>query len=119
MFELNERELTILRSQTGSSSWGGVRYPPMAFSEQGVAMLSSVLTSDQAIEVNIQIMRIFTRAKEMLAMHQEILMNLQQLVNRVVGHDHQITIIFESLHELLNPKRPPKRQIIGFKPESQ
>ena len=117
MFELNE--INILRSQSGTSSWGGVRYPPMAFTEQGVAMLSSVLTSEQAIAVNIQIMRIFTRAKEMLAMHQEILMKLQLLENRVLGHDHQITLIFESLHELLNPKTPSKRQIIGYKPDPE
>jgi hypothetical protein len=119
MFELNEKELGILRSQSGTSSWGGTRYPPMAFTEQGVAMLSSVLTSEQAIEVNIQIMRIFTRAKEMLSMHQEILMKLQQLENRIAGHDDQITLIFESLHELLNPKNPPKRQIIGYKADNQ
>ncbi len=116
MFVLDEKELGFLRSQIGTSSWGGVRYPPMAFTEQGVSMLSSVLSSPQAIEVNIQIMRIFTRTKEMLAMHQDILLKLEQLERKVMGCDDQITIIFESLHQLLNPEHPARRQIIGFKP---
>jgi len=67
MFELNNEEFTNLRSQIVTSSWGGARYVPMAFTEQGVAMLSSVLNSRQAIHVNIQIMRVFTRMREMLS----------------------------------------------------
>lgn len=69
MFELSQKEFENLRSQSGTSSWGGVRYSPMAFTEQGVAMLSSVLNSDRAILVNIQIIRIFTRMREMLLTH--------------------------------------------------
>src|SRR5579872_1175806 len=66
MFELTKEEFENLRSQIGTSSWGGVRYMPMAFTEQGVAMLSSVLNSARAIKVNIQIIRVFTRMREML-----------------------------------------------------
>ena len=76
MFEINEEELQNLRCQFGSSSWGGTRYEPMAFTEQGVAMLSSVLNSNRAIEVNIRIIRIFTRLREMLLAHKDILLKL-------------------------------------------
>ena len=73
MFELTKEEFTILRSQFGTSSWGGVRYAPMAFTEQGVAMLSSVLNSKTAIRVNIQIIRIFTKMRELILSHKDIL----------------------------------------------
>jgi phage regulator Rha-like protein len=79
MFELTKDELENLRSQIGTSSWGGSRYIPMAFTEQGVAMLSSVLNSARAIKVNIQIIRIFTRMREMLLTHKDILLKLEQL----------------------------------------
>jgi hypothetical protein len=73
MFELTVKEFTNLRSQFGTSNWGGVRYVPMAFTEQGVAMLSSVLNSERAIAVNIQIIRLFTKMRELLSTHKDIL----------------------------------------------
>src|ERR1700748_911345 len=76
MFELNREEFENLRSQIGASSWGGARYMPMAFTEQGVAMLSSVLNSARAIKVNIQIIRIFTRMREMLLNYKDIQLKL-------------------------------------------
>ena len=114
MFELNKEELDILRSKIGTSSWGGVRYLPMAFTEQGVAMLSSVLNSERAVLVNIHIIRVFTRMREMLLTHKDILLKLEQLEKKGIQHDDDIKLIFEYLKELLNPTTEPMRAI-GFK----
>ena len=114
MFELNKEELEILRSQIGTSSWGGVRYAPMAFTEQGVAMLSSVLNSERAVLVNIHIIRVFTRMREMLLTHKDILLKLEQIERKRIQQDDDIKLIFEYLKELLNPKTEPMRKI-GFK----
>jgi hypothetical protein len=114
MFELSLEELDFLRSQIGTSSWGGVRYAPMAFTEQGVAMLSSVLNSTRAITVNIHIIRVFTRMREMVLTHKDLLLKLEQLERKTIGHGEDIKLIFEYLKELLNPKTEPMRKI-GFK----
>ncbi|MEJ7646705.1 MAG: ORF6N domain-containing protein [Chryseolinea sp.] len=114
MFELKKPELEILRSQTGTSSWGGVRYLPMAFTEQGVAMLSSILNSEPAVLVNIHIIRVFTRMREMLLTHKDILLKLEQLEKKGMEHEDDIKRIFEYLKELLNPITEPMRKI-GFK----
>jgi hypothetical protein len=114
MFELSLEELDFLRSQIGTSSWGGVRYAPMAFTEQGVAMLSSVLNSRRAITVNIHIIRVFTRMREMVLTHKDLLLKLEQLERKTIGHGEDIKLIFEYLKELLNPKTEPMRKI-GFK----
>ncbi len=114
MFELNDQEFKNLRSQFGTSSSGGVRYVPMAFTEQGVAMLSSVLNSKRAIFVNIQIIRIFTRLREMILTHKDILLKLEELERKVTYQDGDITLIFKYLKELLNPKTKSMRKI-GFK----
>jgi hypothetical protein len=82
MFELTKEEFENLRSQIGTSSWGGARYLPMAFTEQGVAMLSSVLKSARAIKVNIQIIRIFTRIREMLLNYKDLFTKLEQFIVR-------------------------------------
>ena len=79
MFELSDDEFSNLRSQIGTSSWGGIRYAPMAFTEPGVAMLSSVLSSERAIAVNILIIRIFTKMRAILSTHNEILKKLEKL----------------------------------------
>ncbi|HEY5919182.1 MAG TPA: ORF6N domain-containing protein [Chryseolinea sp.] len=114
MFELNQKELEILRSQIGTSSWGGVRYVPMAFTEQGVAMLSSVLNSERAVQVNIHIIRVFTRMREMLLTNKDVLLKLAQLERKTIDHDCDIKLIFDYLKQLLNPKTEPLRKI-GFK----
>jgi phage regulator Rha-like protein len=114
MFELDKDELELLRSQIGTSSWGGVRYAPMAFTEQGVAMLSSVLNSERAVQVNIHIVRVFTRMREMLLTHKGVLLKLEQLERKTIGHDDDIKLIFDYLKELLNPKTEPMSKI-GFK----
>ena len=79
MFELNNQEFTNLKSQIVTSSWGGSRYAPMAFTEQGVAMLSSVLNSDRAIMVNIQIMRVFTKVREILTDNLSIKLEIEKM----------------------------------------
>jgi len=118
MFELTMEEAEILRSQIGTSSWGGTRYLPMAFTEQGVAMLSSVLNSEQAILVNIHIIRVFTRMREVLLSHREVLQKLEQLEGRVTGHDEEIQAIFDHLTELVVPATQPRKPI-GFNPSPQ
>lgn len=89
---------------------------PFVFTEHGAVMLASVLNSDRAIEVNIQIVRIFTRMREMLLTNKDILLKLEQLENKVSGHDENIKMIFEALKQLLNPPQEPRKRI-GFKPD--
>lgn len=111
MFQLDAEELEILRSQTvTSSSWGGRRYPPYAFTEQGVAMLSSVLKSPRAIAVNIEIMRTFVRLREMLATHADLARKLAALEKK---YDSQFRMVFDAIRELMTPPEKPKRRI-GF-----
>lgn len=116
MFELTPEELEILRCQfgTSSSNWGGTRYVPMAFTEQGVAMLSSVLNSPIAIKVNIQIIRIFTKMREFITTHQEIQLKMDELESRLNDHDERIMTIFNCMKELLLDAITD-RPAIGFK----
>jgi hypothetical protein len=119
MFEMNRDEFENWRSQFVTSNLDpgakmGLRYEPFCFTEQGVTMLSCILNSERAIKVNIQIIRIFTRMREMWVNNQEILLKLEQLDRKVAGHDEEIEEIFRYLKELLNPERAP-RQLIGFK----
>ena len=114
MFELSKEEWKNLRCHFGTSSWGGIRYAPMAFTEQGVAMLSSVLNSDRAIEVNIAIMRAFVQLRKMIASNDELARKLRELEHRLEKHDKDIGLIFEAIRELMTPpEKPPKK--IGFK----
>jgi len=114
MFQLSMKEYDNLRSQIVTSSWGGRRTRPYAFTEQGVAMLSSILSSERAILVNIHIIRVFTRMREMLLTHKDVLLKLEQLERKMANHDDDIRLIFDYLKELLNPKPGPMRKI-GFK----
>lgn len=117
MFELTKKEFENLRSQIGTSSWGGTRYMPMAFTEQGVAMLSNVLNSKTAIEVNIRIIRVFTKLREYALTHKEILLQLSKLEKEVKGNSKDIENIFMVLKELIEKQSkptPPKNKI-GFK----
>jgi hypothetical protein len=119
MFQLTVSEWAGLRSQivTSTVRRGGRRYPPYAFTEQGVAMLSSVLGSDRAIAVNIQIMRAFVRMREMLITNKELARKLDQLEARLekklASHDEAIAAILSAIRELMSPT-PPKRRGIGF-----
>jgi hypothetical protein len=112
MFVLNFKEFSNLKCHFGTSSWGGTRKPPYAFTEQGVAMLSSVLTSKRAIQVNIQIMLTFTKLREMMSTHVELKKKIEDLENK---YDHQFTVVFSAIKSLLEPPPKPKRRI-GFIP---
>ena len=114
MFELSKEEMEILRSQFGTSSWGGSRYAPMAFTEQGVTMLSSILKSESAIEVNIRIIRVFTKLREMLLTHKDILLKLDQLERKAINQDENIQMIFDALRQLLHQPDQPRKSI-GYK----
>ena len=116
LFRLTEHELTNLRSQivTSSSGWGGIRRPPFAFTEQGVAMLSSVLRSPRAIAVNIAIMRAFVRLREIVHASKELSSKLDQLERRVAGHDDAITGIVRTIRQLALPPEEKPRRRIGF-----
>ena len=116
MFELTKKEFENLRSQIGTSSWGGTRYMPMAFTEQGVAMLSSILNSKTAIEVNIRIIRVFTKLREYALTHKEILLQLSKLEKEVKGNSKDIENIFMVLKELIEQQSSPTpRNKVGFK----
>ena len=121
MFQLTKQEYEILKSQNAISSWGGRRKLPYAFTEHGVLMLSSVLNSPTAIQVNIKIMRVYTKLREMLLTHKDILTKLEQLENKILKQDkkankqeEEIQIIFSALKQLLNSPQEP-REPVGFK----
>jgi phage regulator Rha-like protein len=115
MFQLNEEETETLRSQfaTSKTGRGGRRYFPFVFTEQGVTMLSTVLNSDRAIEVNIAIMRVFVRLRELIADRKELAAKLKKLEDRIEDHDEKITVVFEAIRQLMTPPVKPKRNI-GF-----
>jgi hypothetical protein len=117
MFELSVNEFENLKSHFATSSWGGRRKLPRAFTEQGVAMLSSILNSETAIEVNINIIRVFTKMREYALTNKEILMQLAKLEKEVTGNSKDIENIFMVLKELISKQAaPPKpRNKIGFK----
>jgi len=114
MIQLTSQEFENLKSQIVTSSWGGRRTLPYVFTEQGVAMLSSVLKSETAILVNIQIIRIFTKMREIILTNKEIIKTLEQIEKKIVSHDNDIQIIFNYLRELINPPEKPRKEI-GFK----
>ena len=114
MFRLTVDEYRDLIFHFGISSWGGTRKMPFVFTEQGVAMLSGVLNSDVAIEVNIRIIRIFTKLREMLLTHKDILLKLEQLENQVVKGSAEIRTIFTALKEFLSQPQKPRTRI-GFR----
>lgn len=116
MFEMTEEELANWRSHfvTSNSLKMGLRYKPFCFTEHGVLMLSSVLRSDRAVQVNIQIMRVYSKMKELLLMNKDILMRLEKLEKNSDKHDKEIKLIFDSIKRLI--AQPIERtQRIGFK----
>ena len=111
MFQLTMDEFKNLKSQIVTSSWGGRRKPPYAFTEQGVAMLSSVLRSKRAVLVNVEIMRTFVKLRRILATHDELARKLASLERK---YDKQFKLVFDAIREIMAPKDPPKRRQIGF-----
>ncbi len=114
MFQLSETEFENLKSQIVISSWGGLRRTaPYAFTEQGVAMLSSVLRSKRAVRVNVEIMRAFVRLRQMLATHADLARKLATLERK---YDTQFKVVFDAIRELMTAPEPKKKRPIGFAP---
>ncbi len=103
MFQLNNEEYENLKSQIVISSWGGMRHPPYAFTEQGVAMLSGILHSKRAVQVNIAIMRAFVKLRQILSTHKELAHKLSELERKIEKHDTEIRSIFEAIRQLMAP----------------
>lgn len=114
MFQFTKKEFTNLKCHFGRSSWGGTRKLPYAFTEQGVAMLSSVLSSKCAILVNIQIMRAFIRLREMLSAHKDLRRKIEAMEKK---YDRQFQVVFEAIRKLLEPPPMEKKRKIGFHSE--
>jgi len=112
MFQLSREEFEHLRSQSVASSWGGRRYPPYAFTKQGVAMLSSVLRSPRAVEVNIEIIRAFVRLRELLATHKDLARKLEDLEK---SYDENFRIVFDAIRQLMQPPSGKPKKKIGFR----
>ncbi len=116
MFQLTEEEWRILKSQFATSSWGGRRKLPFVFTEHGVLMLSSVLSSKQAIQVNIQIVRVFTKLRELLNEHSDLKLEIGDIKKQLQNHDKNIELVFSYIDELTEKKAKPRRRI-GYKPD--
>ncbi len=112
-FFINKIEFENLMFQNGTSSWGGTRKLPRVFTEQGVAMLSSVLRSKKAVRVNIEIMRAFVRLRQVLSTHKDLARKLDDLEKKVGVHDSQIQGVFNAIRELMKTPEKPKHRI-GF-----
>ena len=111
MFQLTRPEFADLKSQSVTSSWGGARRAaPYAFTEQGVAMLSSVLRSPRAVQVNIAIMRAFVKLREILATHRDLARRLDEMESK---YDKQFRVVFDAIRQLMTPPEKPRRRI-GF-----
>ena len=112
MFQLTKEEVTNLMCQIGTSSWGGTRKLPYAFTEQGVAMLSGVLHSKRSIQVNIQIMRAFIQLKRMLLTNADLRHKIEKMEKK---YDKQFAIVFQAIKQLLEPLPVKEKKAIGFK----
>jgi hypothetical protein len=126
MFQLSIEELKNLMFQNGRSSWGGTRKLPYAFTENGVAMLSGVLNSDRAVKVNIQIMRAFTRIRNLVTDYSELRRAIETIERRVDDHDHALEIAFNTLKKFMVPKEllpkeysPEEKKKMGFGKEKK
>lgn len=118
MFQLTNEEFKILLFQNGIASWGGTRLAPKAFTEQGVAMLSGILSSDRAINVNIQIMRIFTRIRQLFVDNTEMRLEIEKIKSKLDNQDKNMEIVFRYLDELIDKKEgAQERKRIGYKPD--
>jgi len=116
MFELTQTEFDNLRNQFGTSNWGGSRYLPMVFTEHGILMLSSVLNSKKAIQVNIQIMRVFAQIRQMLFDNTELRLAIEEIKKKTDNNTKNIEVVFQYFDELIHKKenQMPRKQI-GYK----
>ena len=116
MFQLSQEEFENLRSQSVISSWGGARYFPMVFTEYGVLMLSSVLSTKKAIAVNIQIMRVFSKIRQVLMDNTELRLSIEKLEKKTDNNSKNIELVFQYIDELSVKKEKQKKRVpIGFK----
>lgn len=113
MFQLTNEEFKHLKFHFGTSRWGGTRKRPRVFTEQGVSMLSSVLRSKRAVQVNIAIMRAFVKLRGIISLNKELAQKLSQLEKKIERHDGEIREIFEVIRQLTSPPEKPRRPI-GF-----
>ena len=116
IFSITEHEVAILKSQfvissSASRNWGGRRTAPYAFTEQGVAMLSSVLKSERAVQVNVEIMRAFVRLRDLIGHNRNLAKRLNDLESR---YDRQFKVVFDAIRELMAPPAPAPKRRIGF-----
>lgn len=120
MFQLSEIEFTNLKSQIATSSWGGRRKLPFVFTEHGVLMLSSVLNSEQAINVNIQIMRIFTKVRQILTYNLNVKLEIEEIKKKLKNQDKNIELVFSYLDELIEKQENPlPKKKIGYKRKNE
>jgi len=112
MFQLTREETLNLKSQIATSSWGGIRKLPCVFTQEGVAMLSGVLNSERAIQVNIQIMRTFTKIRRMILTNQDLKRKIEEIEKK---YDKQFSVVFEVIKQLLAPDKKEDRKVIGFR----
>jgi len=113
MFRINEEEFDNLKSQFATASWGGRRNLPYVFTEHGILMLSSVLSSERAISINIQIMRMFIKMRELLLSHKDLFLQMEEIRKRIGSHDDKLEMIYNYLKRFRNSKEQIKK--IGFK----
>jgi hypothetical protein len=116
MFQLTEEEWAILKSQFGISRWGGIRHAPFAFTEEGVAMLSSVLNSPQAVRVNIEIMRAFVRLRGIMLSNADLALKIDELEKK---YDRQFAVVFEAIRRLMEPPDSGSNRRLGFAVEPE
>lgn len=116
MFQLNAEEFANLKSQFATSSWGGRRKLPYAFTEHGAIMAASVLNSPRAIEVSVHVVRAFVHLRELISGHKELAQKLNQLERKVGAHDKAIAEIINAIRQLMAPEQPKKKRSIGFAP---
>jgi phage regulator Rha-like protein len=116
MLQLNAEEFANLRCQFGTSSWGGRRYPPYAFTEHGAVMLAAVLKSKRAVEVSVFVVKAFIRMRRMLADQRQFALKLAEIENKLVAHDQSIKVVFDAIRQLMQKPEPEteKRRKIGF-----
>ncbi|MDP2928067.1 MAG: ORF6N domain-containing protein [Candidatus Omnitrophota bacterium] len=114
MYQLTKEEFANLKSQNATSSWGGVRKRSFVFTEQGVAMLSSVLNSELAIQVNIAIMRAFVKIRQVLLANKELAEKLEELERKYQLHETDIQVIFEAIKKLIEPPDEPPKPRFGM-----
>jgi len=115
-FQLTAEEAANLKSQIVTSSWGGRRYLPFAFTEHGALMLGNVLKSDRAVEVSLMVVRTFVHLRELVSTHKELSQKFDQLERKVGAHDKALAEIINAIRQLMAPSEPNRKRRIGFAP---